>query len=133
MLGLRLGVVGLFLVLATGGWLLGQDNKPADEKDLPPRGRTALPANFKKLGLSEEQTQKVIRIHSSYRAKIDELDRQIKELRKEEKTKLDEVLTEEQKTRLREIRTGEAEKPKGRTRGTEKGEKKGSEQSETKK
>jgi hypothetical protein len=116
MLRLRLGVIGLGLFLAMGGLVLAQDKKPADDKDLPTRGRGTLPANFKKLGLSEEQTQKVIRIHATYRAKVDDLDRQIKELRKEEKSKLDEVLTEEQKARLRELRTGETGTPPGRAK-----------------
>lgn len=112
MLRLRLAVMGFLVVLLAAGGLQGQDKK-APEKDPPvPKGKGTLPTYFKKLGLTDAQTQKVYKIHTSYKTKIDALQQQINELRKEEKTELDKVLSDEQKTRLRELRLGETDAPK---------------------
>ena len=78
---------GLLAVLLTFGWLLAADDKKAgDEKaDTPARTRGQLPPGFKKLGLNDQQTQKIYKIHSEYRAKIDELEQKIRELRQQER------------------------------------------------
>jgi hypothetical protein len=100
---LRLGLTVLSVALL-GGLLVAQDTKKTD-RDPPPRG--ALPAHFKKLGLSEDQLTSVRKIHSDYRRKIDKLRQEIADLQKEERAKLNEVLTAEQRARLRDLRAGE--------------------------
>jgi hypothetical protein len=104
-------VVGLLL---GGGWLWAQDNKESKEpkKEEPPaqRLRGQLPANYKKLGLSDEQIQKIYRIQADYQTKVRELEDQIKKLKIQEKSEIEKVLTKAQRERLKEILTGEEKK-----------------------
>jgi hypothetical protein len=70
-----------------------------------------LPANWKKLGLSDDQVQSVYKVQASYKARIDVLAAQIQTLRKEERAELEKILTPAQKDRLKEIVTGETKTP----------------------
>ena len=99
---LRFGLTVLSVALL-GGLLLGQDTKKTD-KEPPPRGQ--LPQYYKRLGLSDEQLTAVRKIRGEYRTKIEKLRQEIADLQKEERTKLEQVLTPEQRARLREIRAG---------------------------
>jgi Spy/CpxP family protein refolding chaperone len=87
-------------VLASG-WALAQEAR----KDPPPRARGVLPQNWNRLGLTEEQKQKVYTIQAEYRSKIEALEAQIKELRGRERSELEKVLTEEQRKALAKIIT----------------------------
>ncbi|MCX7666669.1 MAG: hypothetical protein N2112_14115 [Gemmataceae bacterium] len=81
---------------------IAQDKKDkTDKKAKQPQ----LPPNFGKLGLSDEQKQKILKIDADYDAKIAELDAKIKELKAESKKKMYEVLTEEQKKKYLELVT----------------------------
>jgi hypothetical protein len=103
-------VIGLgvaALVVLSGGFLLGDDKKPDD-----PKVKGTLPPHFKALGLSEEQTQQVYKIQASYKAKIDDLEQKIKDLKAEEKAEREKVLTDAQKAKLKEILLGEDKLPK---------------------
>ncbi|HUR54786.1 MAG TPA: hypothetical protein VMZ71_11690 [Gemmataceae bacterium] len=110
-------LLGAMLTLSAG--LVGQEPKKDDPKatkkddpkaakkdDGPGKFKGQLPANWKKLGLSDEQVQNVYKIQSKYYEEIDKLDSKIKEL----KTTMDKerraVLTPEQKKRLEEILIG---------------------------
>jgi hypothetical protein len=82
MMKMRL-MVGLAMVgvaVVSGGFLLGQDKK-TDDKD--PKATGSLPANYKQLGLTDDQVKKIKTVQASYRAKIDELEQKIKDLRAE--------------------------------------------------
>src|SRR4051794_32572827 len=59
-----------------------KDKDPKDKQDDKDKGKLKgfLPANFKKLGLSESQVQKIYKIQADYKAKIEDLDRQKKKL-----------------------------------------------------
>jgi hypothetical protein len=110
---LLLGVVAV--VLLAGGWSLGDDKKtddkkPDEKKDTPATLRGQLPANYKKLGLSDEQKQKIYKIQGEYRTKILELSEQIKKLTADERAEYMKVLTDAQKARLKELQTGEDSK-----------------------
>jgi hypothetical protein len=89
-----LGLSLFVLVLFAGGWLVAQDVKGT------------LPANWGKLGLSDEQKQKVYKAQADHKTKIAALEKQIKELKEEEKTAMEAVLTPAQKARLKEILLG---------------------------
>ena len=114
-----LGIVGALSV----GYVLtssGQESKPAatasakDEDDLL-KGR--LPANWRKLELSQEQVQKIYEKQQEVKAKAETLEKEIDALRAQLKKKTDEektmgdalfvelygLLTDEQKQRLKEI------------------------------
>jgi hypothetical protein len=85
-------------LLCLGGPISGEE----------PKGRKpTLPSKWGKLGLSEEQRQKVRSIRTDYASRIDALRKQIAALEKEEKAELYKVLTDGQKTRLRELQTSE--------------------------
>ncbi len=86
----------LAVIIGAGGWLFGQDDKPA-------RGRKALPTYWTKIGLSDEQKQKVYAIQAEYGAKIDALQQQLKAVQRQERVEMEKVLTNGQKARLREI------------------------------
>jgi hypothetical protein len=89
----------LVVALVAGSWLQGQD-----KKEVPTiRGKGALPAHYSKLGLSDEQKQRMYLIQNGFRTKIDELDKEIRKLKQMQRQKMEEVLTDAQKARLREI------------------------------
>lgn len=85
-------VVALALLLGSG--LQGQD------KD---KVKGTLPANWGKLGLSDEQKQKVYKVQGEYNDKIATLEKQVKELKATEKAEMEKVLTDAQKALLKEI------------------------------
>lgn len=74
------------------------------------KAKGQLPANFKKLGLRDDQVSKIYTIQSGYRTKVADLTKQINELKSKEKAEVDSILTPEQKTRLKELQTGETKK-----------------------
>jgi Spy/CpxP family protein refolding chaperone len=117
MFRLRVGLTVLAVALL-GGLLLGQDKKTTTQE---PPARGQLPAHFKKLGLSDSQSQAVRKVRADYRAKIDKLKQEISDLQKEERTKLDQILTPEQRARLRELRAGEPATKDGRPPAKDKG------------
>ena len=80
-----------------------------DKKDSPPgKVRGQLPQNWGKLGLTDEQKQKIYEIRNKARVKIDELKAQIKDLQDQEEKDMVKVLTDTQRSRLREIFAGKA-------------------------
>ena len=96
-------LTALAVAVLAGGWLMGDDKKPAD----PPKVKGQLPAHFKKLGLSDKQIQQIYKIESDYHQQISVLQQKIDDLKKAEHLDVDDVLTEEQKTRLKELLTAE--------------------------
>jgi len=81
------------------------DTKPGAPTETP-AARGTLPQNWKALGLTDEQKKKVYAIQSSYRTKLDDLERQVRELRAQERAELEKLLTDAQKARLKEIIAG---------------------------
>lgn len=78
--------------------------KPVDPKKEDPKPvKGQLPTYWKMLGLSEEQVQKVYRVHAKYNDEIDTLEAKIKELKDKMAKERLEVLSPEQKKRLEEI------------------------------
>jgi TolA-binding protein len=106
---LTLGMGVLALVLMGGGFLLGDDKKPDDKE---PKAKGTLPQHWKQLGLTDDQVQKVYKIESTYRTKIDALKQQIEDLKDEEKAEMQKLLTDAQKARLKELKLGEKDPPK---------------------
>jgi hypothetical protein len=105
---LRLGVAVLgLLVLASGG--PGQDRSEDKTTENAPPGKLKgyLPKNFKRLGLSDEQKQQIYRLRATYKNKLDQLKKQMDEMRHEEKVEVEKLLTPAQRARLKEIRDAE--------------------------
>lgn len=92
----RVFLGGALAVVLVGGMLLGDDTKSS-------KGRGSLPASWGKLGLSDAQKKEIYSIQSDYRAKIEDLQKQIDDLKKKERAEMFKVLTDAQKARLKEI------------------------------
>jgi Spy/CpxP family protein refolding chaperone len=99
----------LAAALLLGGGSLGQVKKDT-QKDPPTKEKGMLPANWGKLGLAEDQKQKIYKIQNDYRVKMDELQKKIDKLDEEMKAERLKVLTAEQKDRLKKILLGEKDK-----------------------
>lgn len=104
----RIRIGGLLLALTLMGTAVGQD-KDKPKADDPPTGRLKgqLPPYFKKLGLRDDQVQKIYKIRNDFRTKLDDLKKKMDQLKSDEKESIEKVLTPEQLKRLRELRTGE--------------------------
>lgn len=74
-----------------------QSEKPKQTRRAP-RGR--LPNHYGKLGLSEEQRTKIYGIQQNYRTQVQDLQRQIEDLRQQETLEIQETLSEKQRTQL---------------------------------
>jgi Spy/CpxP family protein refolding chaperone len=84
------GLVLLGLALAVGTGTSGEKGKI----------KGILPAGWGKIGLSQEQKEKIYKIQADYKAKIKKLEDQVEELRAEMRAQERSVLTEEQKRKL---------------------------------
>src|SRR3981081_2646724 len=103
---LRVSLAVALIALLVGGLSLAQD-----KKDTPPaKTKGSLPANWKKLGLTDEQTQKVYKVRADYGDQINTLKQKITQLQSEEKAELLKLLTDAQKARLKEIATADIDK-----------------------
>jgi Spy/CpxP family protein refolding chaperone len=86
--------------------VVGQDKAKVKEKETPGKMRGQLPPNYGKLGLSDEQKQKIYVIRDKFRVKLEELQKEINDLREQERKDMEKVLTSAQRDRLREIIAG---------------------------
>ena len=99
---LSVGILMAAAILVGGGSWGDEPNQPNTSTV---RARRALPQNWNKLGLSDEQKQKIYAAQAEYGAKIDALAKQIKDLQAKQRDAMEKVLTDAQKTRLRELAT----------------------------
>jgi hypothetical protein len=90
---------GVAFLFATGAVMFG------DVKSESSRVRGVLPQNWSKLGLTDQQKQQIYSVQNEYRAKIDEMQKQINALRRKERGEMEKILTDAQKARLREVIT----------------------------
>jgi Spy/CpxP family protein refolding chaperone len=107
----RIRIGGLVLVLVLMGTAFAQDkdkDKPKKpDEGTPTRLKGQLPPYFKKLGLRDDQVQKIYKLRADYKVKADDLKKKMDLLKGEEKESLEKVLTPEQLKRLKELRSGE--------------------------
>ncbi len=113
----RASLLALFaaLVVLSGG-LVGQDPKKDDKKpdttkvekkdDPTPKAKGQLPANWKKLGLTDDQVQRIYKVQNKYDDEIDKLQAKIDEMKASKLKDSKAILTAEQKKRLEEILIG---------------------------
>jgi hypothetical protein len=90
------------VILLGSSWLMADDPKTTG------KAKGSLPANWGKLGLSDDQKKQVYSIEGEYRTKIEELQMKIDDLKKKQKAELTKVLTVAQKARLKEILASKA-------------------------
>jgi len=126
MLRLRLAVTCSLALFLAAGWLMGQDSKtPSDDTPASStKVKGALPTYYGRLGLTDDQKQKVLKIHQSYKTKIDALKDQIADLTKQQQDELRKVLTDTQLTHLRELQTRESKDKTTKDAPTKKDDKK---------
>jgi flagellar basal body-associated protein FliL len=133
MLRLRLAVTCLLALVLTSSWLMGQDTKSTSDDAQPSKSKGALPKYFGRLGLTDDQKQKVYKIATSYKTKIDALTEQLEELKSQRQAELLKILSDTQKTHLRELQTRESQtKEKESTTTTKKEEPKKEEKTDKK-
>lgn len=106
MFRVRMLIVLVALVGLCTTWAGGQEK--AKEKEASAKMRGQLPQNWGRLGLTDEQKQRVYKIQNEYGTKIDALQKQIEELRTKMREERDNVLTDAQRARLREIASSKA-------------------------
>lgn len=82
---------------------MGEDKKSAKDPIVVSK---RLPTYYNKLGLSPKQKNDIYRIRAKYETEIQELQQKIIELRSQQKSAFEHVLTPSQKARLREILVG---------------------------
>jgi Spy/CpxP family protein refolding chaperone len=70
-----------------------------------PRGQ--LPPNWRQLGMTEEQKNKVYAVQGKFRARMADLEKQLKEIKAEERKELEKLLSPEQRRKLKELTLGE--------------------------
>jgi hypothetical protein len=100
---LWIGATALAAAVLAGGLLMADDTKKPDD----PKAHGFLPRDFKKLGLTDKQTQEIYKIEAKYKDKIADLQQQIDDLKAAERKDVDAVLTDDQKARLKELLLGE--------------------------
>jgi hypothetical protein len=109
-------LLGGLLILSADG-LVGQEAKkddPKAKKEEPAgKAKGQLPPNYKKLGLSDAQTQEIYKIQAKYAAELAQLKTKEDELKATRDKDVRAVLTPDQKKRLEEIQTGK-DKDKGK-------------------
>ena len=101
------GVLVLSVVLSgVPFWLIDAANsaKGADSAKAPEKA-PRLPNHFGKLGLSDEQKEKVFSIQSKYDEELKALKERLKKLQAEEQQEFETLLTPEQRSRLELLRT----------------------------
>jgi len=98
---LGFGVIVLMAALLVPG--LAQDRKDDKKGDDPPvKLKGQLPQGYGKLKLSDEQKQRIYKIQATYKAKLDDLEKQKKKLQSDRKKEYEKVLTKDQLQKLRE-------------------------------
>jgi hypothetical protein len=101
-------------VLALALLGLAHSQEKSDDKQ-PAKLKGQLPPFYKKLGISEEQEQKIFKVRAENKKKLAELKAEIQRLQKKERADCEAVLTPQQLKLLMALRSGERlplEKPK---------------------
>ncbi len=114
--GLAIGTIGLASIAWTQDATTKKSTATSEQETLPPgaertssgkivyRGR--LPNNWGKLGVLYEQKQKIYKVQAEYNHKINELEKQIEQLRSERDSAMRAALSEAQQKKLDEIIAG---------------------------
>ena len=102
-------VTSLMGLAILGAALLVGSGESQEKKD---KAKGQLPPGWKKLDLSKEQILKIYDVQGKYKARIRDLEKQIADLRGQEKTEMIAVLTNDQKEMLRKLTLGDDTKKK---------------------
>ena len=100
--------VGLSFLVPQPSTAQNENDTPAAQQKTDPRG--PLPYYYGKLGLDEEQREKLYAIQDEYKTRIEAVEKQIAQIRGEQDAKMQLLLTAGQKLRLQELREAAAKK-----------------------
>jgi Spy/CpxP family protein refolding chaperone len=100
--------------------LLSADSLQGQDKKDKEKSKGQLPANWGKLGLTDEQKVNIYKVQGEYKDKIDKLREEVKKLQAEERKKMAAFLTDDQKKKLAELSGIEDSKEKTKEKGKEK-------------
>lgn len=115
------GIVGVYgrpvAVAQEAGKAAAKAEKEADAKGAKKvSSGDRLPANYAKIGLSEDQKKKIYEVQNKFEAQIDSLEKQIADLKAKQKAEVESVLTPEQhkalQTAIEDSKKKSAEKKK---------------------
>ena len=84
------------------GKSVSKAEKGGDEKGAKKKTGDRLPANYAKIGLSEDQKKKVYDVQGKYDAQISALEKQIADLKAKESSEVEAILTDAQKKALQD-------------------------------
>jgi len=101
-----------FVFIGCCSILIGFGNAQGKKED---KKRGFLPANFGKLGLSNEQKQKIYSIQAKYKFDIDELNKKVKKTLDDQRAEIYSVLSNDQKEKLKEITGFDKKDPSPKT------------------
>ena len=101
--------VGL-AILGTA-FLVGTSTSQDAKKDTKVK-TSYMPAGWKTLGLTKEQTGEFAKIHNNYKSKITELQAKIEEFKVQERQEMVKLLTLDQKEKLKKLVIPEEAPPK---------------------
>ena len=104
-------IAGVLIATATTGTLVRpmavaqESGKPATKSGSADEAKKVrsgdrLPANYGKIGVSEEQRKKIYEIQNKFEAQIESLEKQIAELKAKQVAEVESILTAEQKKAL---------------------------------
>jgi uncharacterized small protein (DUF1192 family) len=111
-------VVAAGILLASVA-LISSDGAFSQEKEKKEtKSKGQLPANWGKLGLTDEQKVNIYKVQGEFKEKIDKLREEIKMLEAERQRKMAAQLTDDQKKKLAEL--AGIEDPKGKEKAKEK-------------
>ena len=107
---MKLSIVPLSLLLVALSFLNQPPVSVADSDaksatvpaDATKRGR--LPANYGKIGLSDDQRERIYALQSSYEARLAPLREELERLTQDRDSKIEETLTAGQRQRLKELK-----------------------------
>ncbi len=98
---MALGIAGVYgrpvAVAEEAGKTAAKAEKAGDAKSAKKASSgDRLPANYAKIGLSEDQKKKIYEVQNKFEAQIDSLEKQIADLKAKQKAEVEGVLTPEQ-------------------------------------
>jgi len=106
-----LAVLGIGLCLCGGLFADDPTKSPTSTK-----GRRGLPPGWSKLGLSDQQKQRILGIQAGFSSRIEMLQRQVKDLQEQERKAMYAQLTDAQKAQLKDIIAAKAGEAKDDTK-----------------
>lgn len=117
-----IGALALAAAFVVGTGSNGQDKKDDTKKDPDPKKAVQLPAGWGKIGLTPDQKKKILAVRSTYVSKIEDLRKQIDQLKTEEYAEMYKLLNDDQKATLK--KNADKDPDKGTDKGPDKGEEK---------